>query len=1109
MIASSMAADGSLAGIKQAPDRDLATEVPPGSPLSYSQERLWVLDQLHPGNPAHRLTSAMHLEGPLDRGALARALTGISERHESLRTRFLAAGGHPRRLVVEVAPVALPVVDLESLPAGEREARAVELAEQSSTRPFDLAAGPLLRAALLRLGAREHVLVLTLHAIAGDRRSLDILRHELALLYDASIAGDPSPLAAMSLHYGDYVRWQREGPAEETFAPALTYWREALAELAPLVLPTDRPRPATPTFAGAEVPIALPSSVSEALARFSLAAGTTDSVVLLSAFHALLARSAGQDDVAVGMPVAGRALPGSEGVVGPIDDITVFRGDLAGDPSFRALVAQTGARALAALANHEVPFERLVAELACEPDPSRHPLVQVVFELVSAPEREQMSGLRVEPFPLPTTTSRFDLELSMRPSTDGLAGTLIYSPDLFDGATAERLAQRYRSLITAALADPDAPLSRLDLLDDAERRQVLIDWNDTAAAFPVDQTLHGMFEARAALHPDRAALEWGSDELSYGEVNRRANRLARHLSRLGARPESFVAVRLERTPALVIALIAIMKTGAAYVGIDPKAPRERTAFALADLQVELLVGDAAAADLDLGAARLVPVDGDAAQIEAESDDDLPGRATAANLAYAVYTSGSTGTPKAVGIQHRGAVSFVTWAESVFGHAGFARALSTTAPTFDCVLFEIFAPLCAGGAVVLGDTVLEFATLPGAERLSLVSTVPSAVGELLHARLVPSALKTLVLSGEALPAAVARELYETTAVERVFNFYGPSETTTFATGGLLSREDYLATGDGPSIVNDRRRDPSIGTPIANTRIYVLDRHLDPVPLGVAGELYVGGAGVARGYLGRPGLTAERFVPDPFGCDGARLYRTGDLARYRNDGTLEFLGRVDQQVKIRGYRIELGEIEAALRAHPAVAEAAVVAREDVAGEVRLVAYIVAGEGEPPSPAELRAALREWLPAYMLPSAFVCVDALPRTANGKLDRRRLPAPEQARTATVAPRTASEALLTTIWTELLGIDGIGVHDDFFELGGHSLLATRVVARVREAFGVELSVAELFARPTVAELVVSIIAAKARQSELDLARLLDEIRDFPGADPGVTVTRGGDPGPR
>ena len=1043
-------------------------------PLSFAQERLWFLDRLEPGSPVYVIPAAFRLRGPLRAGAIAAALGEIVRRHDALRATFTAWEGRALQRIAPSLAVPLPEIDLSGLPVPVKEAEATRLGEAEARRPFDLEADPLLRAALVRLGAGDHLLLLSVHHIAADGGSLEVLLCELSSLYAAS------PLPALPVQYADYAAWQREGLAAGALDAELAWWRERLAGVPEaLDLPTDRPRPAMQTFRGAAGPVEMPAELVRALRGLAHRQGATLFMTLLAGLASLLHRSSGQDALAIGTPVAHRPADAS-GLIGLFVNTLPLPADLAGDPPFSALLRALRDTALGAFERQDVPFERMVEELAPRRDLARSPLFQVLFVLRDGPSPlPDFPGVEARAVPLHNGTAKFELTLSLAGSGDGLTGGLEWNADLFDAATGLLLTRRLSRLLAAAAASPETPVGDLPLLDPAEERQVLFDWNATAAPFPRHLGLHELFLEQAARTPSAIALVCGEERLSYRELDRRAGRLARRLRALGVGPEVLVGVFSRRNADLIVALLAVLEAGGAYVPLDPAYPAERLAFLLADSAVPVLLAEEGLVP------RLPPYGGRVVTLGGPEEEDGDGEAERCfvhpeQIAYAIYTSGSTGTPKGVLVRHGSAVARISWAASAYSREALEGVLASTSVCFDLSVFEIFVPLSTGGTVILADDALALPDLPAAAGVTLVNTVPSAMAELARAGAVPPSVRVVNLAGEPLRRELVRRLYELPGVEEVHNLYGPSEDTTYSTGARALRDDP--------------REPTIGRPLPNTRVHLLGRDLRPAPVGVPGELWIGGQGLARGYLRRPGLTAERFRPDPFAGprgEGARLYRTGDLARFRPDGEIEFLGRLDHQIKIRGFRIEPGEIEAALLAHLAVKEAAVVTRDEEGGSKSLVACVVpaAPEGEG-LPAELRRFLAARLPAHMVPALFLPLAGMPRTPNGKADRKALTRlassalrPEAAEY--VPPQNAVEELLAPLWEEVLGVERVGSRDNFFALGGTSLLGMRLIARVQELFGVALPVRSLFHATTLAAMAERIAQGIAEQAGDDLLETL------------------------
>jgi amino acid adenylation domain-containing protein len=1037
-------------------------------PASFAQARLWFIDRMHPGLATYNIPESLRLSGPLDVPVLERALGEVVRRHEALRTTLAAGGDGPVQVVHPPHAVALAVTDLRGAADPEDEAR--RLARVEAARPFDLQAGPLFRAALLRMGDDEHRLLLTMHHAVGDGWSTGVLLSELSALYAAFLRGEPSPLAAVPVQYADYAAWQRAWMRGEAEARQLAYWRAALADApAALELPTDRPRPPVQRHRGAELRFVFGPALTEAVRGLARREGVTPFIAFLAGLQATLARWSGQDDLVVGTPVAGRRDPALEGLIGFFVNTLAVRTRLDGDPTGAELLARVRGAALGAWEHQDVPFERVVEAVRPGRSLARAPLFQVMFALQNAPGGAAPLGpVRARRERVPADRAHFDLTLELEEGEDGIAVLLEYDTELFDRATAERLVRHWERAMAALAADPAGRLSALPLMDEAERNAVVVRANATARPYERDATVHALFAAQAARTPDAPAVVSGDEIVSYAELERRANRLAHHLGALGVGPEGRVGVCLERGTELVIAFLAVLKVGAAYVPLDPDYPAERLAWMEADAGVRVRVTSSALAGrLPCTDLPTVRVDDDAAAIAARPETAPEGSGDADALAYVVYTSGSTGRPKGIGIPHRGVVRLVRGTDYVQVRPDDAVAQASSA-SFDAITFEVWGALLNGARVVVipRETTLDPAGLAralvdgGVTTLFLTTALfNTAVRERPE---VFRGLRHVLFGGEAVDPEMVRRCLDGGAPDRLLHVYGPTESTTFAS---WHRVDAVAS-DAATV--------PIGWGVANTTLYVLDAAMCPAPVGVIGELYVGGDGLARGYLGRPALTAERFVPDPFAATpGARLYRTGDRVRWTEWG-IEFRGRTDHQVKLRGFRIELGEIESVLLRHAGAREAVAMVREDVPGIRRLVAYAVPGNGAARDGEAVREALRRHLPDYMVPSAVVVLHALPLTPNGKVDRAALPIPaaEEEGGGFVAPRTPTEEALAGIWAEVLGAR-VGVHDDFFALGGHSLLAAQVVTRVRDRLRVDLPVRSLFEAPTVAALSLALERAR------------------------------------
>jgi amino acid adenylation domain-containing protein len=1050
------------------------------APLSFAQERFWFLQQFDPDNPAYNIPIALRLAGSLDLAALELSLDEIVQRHDVLRAAFVDQAGVPRQVVAPRRPVALEVIDLQALPSEARRDEALRRATEAARRPFDTERDALLRAFVLRLAADEHLFVLIAHHLIFDGWSLILFMRELGERYTAQVTGVPAALPGLPIQYADFAAWQRQFMQGEALKPDLDYWRQRLADApAELELPSDRPHPPVRTYGGAVRPFSLPATLSEELRRLAQRQGTTLYITLLAAFQTLLHRYTGQDDILVGTAVSTRSRAETESLIGSFANNLCLRADLSGDPSFEEALTRAHEAVLEALAHQELPFEQLLDAMQPKRSLSHTPLFQAMFVLHERPLEECLSlpGVAVARVPIDLGTARFDLSLDMSDGRQGLSGALEYNTDIFDDATIERLLTHFRVLLEGIVADPARRLSALPLLTADERQAMLVEWNATSLALPPRPFVHELVAAQAERTPDATAVEFDGDRLTYRELDRRSNQVAAHLACSGVAPGVLVGVCVERSLAMVVALLGVLKSGGAYVPLDPSFPRDRLAFMLADSRAPVLVTQARLRDaLPPTTARIVDLDADRPAIDREAGDPIDPAVQPDDLAYVLYTSGSTGQPKGVTITHRNLVNFLLAMRREPGLTADDAVLAITTLSFDIAGLELYLPLIVGARVVIASRAtasdgLALIDLIDQSGVTVMQATPATWRLLLEAGWQGRPGLTILCGGEALPRPLAQELLARGAA--VWNLYGPTETTIWST---ICR------------VRDEAGPVSIGRPIANTILYVLDAHRNPVPVGVPGELYIGGDGVARGYLNRPDLTDERFVPDPFRAEpGARIYKTGDRARYRPDGQVDYLGRLDHQVKVRGFRIELGEIEALLVQHPAVQRAAVIVREDVPGNPRLVAYVVpeppaddAGDGATASDDDpegrwraLLPALREQLaaalPDYMTPAAYVRLEALPLTPNGKLNRQALPSPDPARPGDddgfVPPRDDTERRLAELWGMVLGVEAVGVTDDFFELGGQSLLAARLFALIQREFDQRLPLATLFQAPTIEHL--------------------------------------------
>jgi amino acid adenylation domain-containing protein len=1032
-------------------------------PLSFAQQRLWFLDQLEGGSSHYNEFGALRIEGQVDISVLQKSLTEMIKRHEILRTIFPLVNGSPVQTIMpSPSNVKLPMIDLQALSAQEQSKEVQRLAFEESQHAFDLAKGPLIRFTLLRLGAESHVFFLNLHHIICDNWSGNIFNREMLALYQAYSTGAPYPLPALPLQYADFAHWQHQWLKEEALEKQLQYWQLKLADAPALLkLPTDKPRPAVQTFKGQHQHFQLSPELTQSLKRQAQKTGTTLFMMLLAAFVTLLYRYSGQEDVVIGTPVANRHRRELEEMIGLFINTLVLRIDLSAHPTVQALLARVRQMTLEAYAHQELPFERLVETLQPERNLSHTPLFQVMFGLHNAPvTNQEWSGLTFRPLEVENHTAKFDMTLLMKETDSGLTGIWEYNTDLFEAATIKRMIGHFKTLIESMLSHPEKPIAELQLLTQSEQQQILVEWNNTVTPYPQDKCLHQLFEAQVERTPNAIALIFENQQLTYQALNQRANQLAHHLQTLGIKPEELLGIYIERSVEMVIGLLGILKAGGAYIPIEPSYPQERVAFMLEDAGVSVLLTQSGLGEHHFKITQLVFLDRDWAIISQASDSNPVTAVQPDNLAYVIYTSGSTGQPKGAMNTHLAICNRLLWMQDAYRLTAQDRVLQKTPFSFDVSVWEFFWPLLTGACLVVAkpgghqesDYLVNLITQ---QKITTLHFVPSMLRVFLETPQVENchSLRQVICSGEELPFELQERFFTRLDVP-LHNLYGPTEAAIDVTFWPCER-------------NSRLQRVPIGRPIANTQIYILDHQLLPVPIGVPGELHIGGVGLARGYLNRPELTQEKFIPNPFSNEPrSRLYKTGDLARFLPDGNIEYLGRIDNQVKIRGFRIELGEIETALAQHDAIREAVVVIHKDQSGDKRLVAYITP-TGTTPS--ELRQFLKTHLPDYMIPSHFVMLEVLPLTPNGKIDRRALaqlavnPYHEE---KFVAPRHPEEELLAGIWASVLGLEqAVGIHDNFFELGGHSLLVTQVVSRIRDAFSIELPMRRLFEFPTLAEL--------------------------------------------
>jgi len=1048
--------------------------------LSAAQKRIWLMQQLEPDTSFANRPLAIRLKGLLDQQVLTQSLSTIVQRHEALRTVFPLENGQPVQRILTAWTLKPAVIDLRSLPQQQQDAEARKLTEAEAQKNFDLAVGPLIRAVLLQLSETDHILLLLMHHIIFDGWSEGILLGELKSLYGAISSNQPANLPALPIQYKDFSCWQQKRLDEPFLSEQLSYWQRQLADdLSVLELPTDYPRSSKRTFKAQYVSLLLSESLTESLKCVSQRAGVTLFMTLLAALQTLLYRYTDQERIAVGVPVAGRNWPETEALIGVFMNTLVLQSDVSGNPRFRDFLGQVRQVSLGAFAHQELPFEKLVEVLKPTRMTSRWPLFQIMINFRNLPQTESATTepLRIESFDC--NWGQFgglDLSLEIKEGPAGLDCQFSYPTELFREDTIQRLASHFRTLLENAVANPEQPIGCLQLMTPEEQHQVLVACNRTQVHYPDQLCVHNLVEAQARRTPDSVAVVFEGEHLSYRKLNQSANRLAHYLKTQGVRPDVTAGICVERSLDMVIGLLAILKAGGAYVPLDPDYPRERLHFMMKDSNVSvLLTQKRLEGALPDSPARVICLDSDRC-LWADADDDNPDHATTVdNLVYVMYTSGTTGHPKGVMITHRAACNHLYWRQEYFPLTGSDRVLQKASLNFDDSFWEIFEPLMTGAQLVIAQPgkvqdVRYLVHTIVAQKITAFCLVPSVLRLFVEEPGVEgcTSLRRVTTGGEVLSGELQRRYFQRLEAD-LYNGYGPTEATIAVTYWKCQREDY-------------RTIVPIGRPISNTQVYLLDARLQPVPIGVPGEIHIGGATLARGYLNQPELTSERFIDNPFrtsGVTSTRLYKTGDRARYLPDGTIEFLGRLDDQVKIRGIRIELGEIEMALKQHPKVQQVVVMDLEDESVDKRLVAYLVTEDGVTFDTDEFRQFLQQTLPAYMIPSAFVKLHALPLTANGKIDRRALPKPKvsdmQAAATYLAPRTPLEQQLACIWAQILKLDQVGIRDNFFEIGGHSLLATQVVARIRDVIQVDLPLRQLFETPTV-----EAIALNITQQQLD-----------------------------
>ncbi|AVZ29693.1 non-ribosomal peptide synthetase [Nodularia spumigena] len=1038
-------------------------------PLSFAQQRLWFIQQLEPDSYVYNVPCVLKMQGNLQISALESAINQLRKRHETLRTYFTTNDeNQPIQIIEPWQPISLQIIDTNE--------EVEKIALTAAQTPFDLTQ-PLFKTSLFRLAEDEHILLITTHHIISDRWSVGVFLKEISLLYSAYVQGEASPLSDLPIQYADWVLWQRQQLQGEFLENQINYWLKQLGgELPVLQLPTIAKD--ISTYSGSQYRVSLSLSLSKALKTLAAKENVTLFMLLLASFQALLYRYTGEEDLLIGTDIVNRDRQETENLIGLLVNTVILRTNLGSNPTIKELIKRVREVTLSAFTHQHLPFEKLVEIL----NPERHlnqmmPLFQVKFDLqLATVQPPQLAGLTLERLQLQEDTAKYELRLNLQDTPQGIKGQFEYSTDLFDAATIAQMAEHWQILLESIVTNIDGKISDLFLLT-AKEEELLINWNATSREYPTHECIHELFAAQVERTPDEIALIFGEECFTYRELNIKANQLAHYLQGLGVKPEIPVGICLERSPEMVIGMLAILKAGGFYVPLDPAYPDERLQYILDDAKVGILLVHAETQRRTEEFGRVVCLDADWENIGEYPITNPVTDVTPGNLAYLIYTSGSTGKPKGVMIEHRSPVCLLYWAREVFSDDAISGVLAATSICFDLSVFEIFVPLCRGGKVILAENALELPNLAAKNQVTLINTVPSAVTQLLQFNAIPNSVNTVNLAGEPLTWKLVQQLQQLPHVEQIFNLYGPSEDTTYST--------YIELKD----ITPNSSTPPIGRPIANTQVYILDRYLQPVPVGVPGELYIAGAGLARGYWQRPELTDERFIN--WGMGNNQLYKTGDRVRYLPDSNIEYLGRLDSQVKIRGYRIELGEIDALLSQYPEIQESVVIASEKASGDKNLVAYIAP---KSINILNLRQYLADKLPNYMIPAHFMTLDALPRNPNGKIDRKALPTVDQVSLKLgivyVAPRTPTEQKLAAIWQEILQVEQIGVNDNFFTLGGHSLLGMQLVARINESLQVELPLKYLFQFPTIASIAAQIDQLQRHEIQLGLPKIQPQLQE-------------------
>ncbi len=1057
-------------------------------PASFAQQRLWFFDQLTPGNSFYNVSTILHLTGPLNLTVLEQTFNEIVRRHEALRTTFAAIEGKQMQIISPRLNIPLKILNLQELPKVEREKQAKKLAELESEQPFNLATGPLIRISVIQLEETENILLLTMHHIVSDDWSMGVLIRELGTIYKFFAKNQPSPLPELPLQYADFSEWQRECLQGEKLETLLAYWRQQLKGISVLNLPTDRPKTHQQTYQGASQFLEIPKKLSDEIKALAKQENVSLFMILLATFQVLLYRYTQQEDIAIGTPLANRNQSEIEALIGFFVNSLVLRTNLAANPTFKEILARVREVTLDAYAHQDLPFEKLVENLHPERLLNRHPLFQVVFSLQNAPmETLELPELTLNSLTWEAKTTRFDLELHLwEPSdsfrriygehwqhSDSLRGVAVYSTDLFDEATIQRMLEHYKNLLQNIIFNPLERINNLEFLSEAEQNQLLREWNNTQTNYTEKLGIHQLFEEQVKKNPHKIAINVNQQKLTYQELDNLSNKLAIYLQKRGVKPKVIVGICAEACLNTIVGILGIVKAGGAYLPLDPNYPDERLKLMMEDAKVSLLLGQEKKVERFKNLSiPMICLDKDWEIIEQEETNFIDKHNTLKpdNLAYIIYTSGSTGKPKGVAVTHKAITRLVVNTNyiKIEPTDKIAQAANLC---FDAATFEIWGALLNGAELVgINQEILlsthDFAAEIRDKQISILFLTTALFQEI--ARNVPQAfkpLRCLLFGGERVDVRWVKKVLKAGTPQQLIHVYGPTENTTFTSYYFVESLAEEATS------------LSIGRPISNTQIYILDQHLNPVPIGIAGEVYIGGEGLAKGYLNRPELTAQKFIslnlPDN---KQSRVYKTGDIARYLPDGNIEFLGRADNQVKIRGFRIELGEIESILNQHPDVQNAAVIVREEIPGEKSLIAYIVSHQKGRHIISELREFLKAKLPSYMIPSSYAILESLPLTPSGKINRQLLPKidakAEDLPEDYVAPRNSVEEKLVKIWANILGKKQVSVYDNFFELGGHSLLATQLISRIRNSFEIELPLSCLFEAPTVASLAKYIEAA-------------------------------------